>query len=284
MVDVGGKDLAYRGTGADRPRDIPLPPARAPLFRGLRLRKQWRYVGVWSETVSVCAARVRVGPVPQEFWGVWHRSADRLTEHTRLWAGRVDMTPGGILVRDRGARLDLTLDEDPRTAFEVVTPVGRGWTWTRKLAVRAYGSAVLGGLEVPIDGVALIDENAGYHPRLTHWWWSGGTAVLADGRVAVWNAIVGLNDTPPLIENTLWVDGQPEPIGPVTFAPDLSEVRFTDSSTLRFRPEAERASKVDLLVIRSAYRQPFGTFTGTLPGGLVVKQGFGVMEDHRAVW
>jgi hypothetical protein len=38
------------------------------------------------------------------------------------------------------------------------------------------------------------------------------------------------------------------------------------------------------LVIRSAYRQPFGTFTGTLPGGLGVDCGYGVMEDHRAVW
>jgi hypothetical protein len=274
----------YRGTGADRPTGIPLPPARAPLFRGFRLRKSWRYVGVWSETVSLCAARVRVGPVPQEFWGVWDRSAGRLTEHTRLRAGRVDLTPGGIRVRDRGTELDVRLDEDPRTAFEVVTPVGRGWTWTRKLAIRASGSAVVDGVRLPVDGVALIDENDGYHPRLTHWWWSGGTAVLADGRVAVWNAIVGLNDTPPTIENTLWLDGVPQPIGPVTFGPDLSEVRFADGSALRFQQEAERASTVDLFVIRSAYRQPFGTFTGTLPGGLAVDRGYGVMEDHRALW
>ena len=41
---------------------------------------------------------------------------------------------------------------------------------------------------------------------------------------------------------------------------------------------------VDLFVIRSAYCQPFGTFTGTLPGGLVVERGYGVMEDHRALW
>ena len=208
----------------------------------------------------------------------------RLAEHTRLRAGRVDMTPGGIRVRDQGNELDIRLDEDPRTAIEVVTPVGRSWTWTRKLAVRAYGAALIGGVHLPIDGMALVDENDGYHPRLTHWWWSGGRAVLADGRIAVWNAIVGLNDTPPMIENTLWLDGAPQPIGPVTFAPDLSEVRFADGSALRFRPEAERASTVDLWVIRSAYRQPFGTFTGTLPGGLDVDCGYGVMEDHRAVW
>jgi hypothetical protein len=276
--------IAYRGSGADRPDSIPLPPARRPLFRGFRLHKSWRYVGIWSESVSVCAARVRVGPLAQEFWGVWDRSAGQLTEHTRLWAGRVDIRPGGIEVRDRGNRLDISLDEDPKTAFEVVTPTGRAWTWVRKLAVRAHGIAHVGGSEVPIDGMAVIEETDGYHPRLTHWWWSAGTVVLDDGRVAVWNVIVGLNDTLPHTENTLWIDGRPKQIGLVTFAPDLSEVRFDDGNSLRFTQEAERASTVDLFVIRSAYRQPFGSFTGTLPGGLVVDQGFGVMEDHRALW
>lgn len=48
------------------------------------------------------------------------------------------------------------------------------------------------------------------------------------------------------------------------FACDLSSVIFDDGSQLFFTQESERASAVDLLVIRSAYRQPFGTFTGTL--------------------
>jgi hypothetical protein len=53
---------------------------------------------------------------------------------------------------------------------------------------------------------------------------------------------------------------------------------------VRLTPESEPASLVDLIVIRSAYRQPFGTFTGTLPGGLEVLEGYGVMEDHGALW
>lgn len=187
-------------------------------------------------------------------------------------------------VRDRGAELDLVLAEDPATAFEVLTPVGRAWTWTRKQLVPARGSFRLDGREQVLEGVALVDDNDGYHPRLTQWWWSGGTAQVPDGRTVSWSVIVGLNDTLPDIENTLWVDGVPSALGPVAFAPDLSSVRFADGSALRFVQEAERAKAVDLLVIRSAYRQPFGTFTGTLPGGLEVAQGYGVMEQHRALW
>jgi hypothetical protein len=53
---------------------------------------------------------------------------------------------------------------------------------------------------------------------------------------------------------------------------------------LRFQEEAERATTIDFFVVRSAYRQPFGTFAGTLPGGLELAEAYGVMEDHRALW
>jgi hypothetical protein len=36
--------------------------------------------------------------------------------------------------------------------------------------------------------------------------------------------------------------------------------------------------------VRYSYRQPFGTFTGSLPGGLALAEGFGVMEHHDAHW
>jgi hypothetical protein len=34
----------------------------------------------------------------------------------------------------------------------------------------------------------------------------------------------------------------------------------------------------------SDYRQPFGTFTGELPGGFPLADGFGVMERHAVRW
>jgi hypothetical protein len=77
---------------------------------------------------------------------------------------------------------------------------------------------------------------------------------------------------------------QPQAIGLVSIAKDLTAITFDDGSALRFQEEAERATTIDFFVVRSAYRQPFGTFAGTLPGGLELAEGYGVMEDHRAVW
>jgi Protein of unknown function (DUF2804) len=68
-------------------------------------------------------------------------------------------------------------------------------------------------------------------------------------------------------------------VGPCAFAPDLSAV-----DALRFHPEAERRHRQNLLLVRSSYRQPFGTFSGVLPGGTRVAEGYGVMEAHDVWW
>jgi hypothetical protein len=68
-------------------------------------------------------------------------------------------------------------------------------------------------------------------------------------------------------------------VGPVEFADDLSSV-----GDLAFTPWAERVHRANLLVLRTRYRAPFGTFKGELPGGLRLAEGYGVMEDHDAHW
>jgi hypothetical protein len=68
---------------------------------------------------------------------------------------------------------------------------------------------------------------------------------------------------------------------PVAFTPALDAV-----GDLRFAAEAQRARHDRALfgLIESEYRQPFGTFSGTLPGGVALAEGYGVMERHRARW
>ena len=80
-------------------------------------------------------------------------------------------------------------------------------------------------------------------------------------------------------ERTVWVDGQPYEPSPQPFAAHLRGV-----GGLHFNPEAERAQRQNLLLVRSRYRQPFGTVSGVLPDGTALRTGFGVMEDHDVWW
>ena len=76
----------------------------------------------------------------------------------------------------------------------------------------------------------------------------------------------------------------PVEVGPAAhFADDLSAVATDDGVDLRFAAEAVRERRENLLLVRSAYRQPFGTFSGALPGPggpLTLAEGWGVMEQH----
>ncbi len=274
----------YRGDGSDRPTDVPLPPARLPMLRAWRLRKQWRYLSIWSEAVSICAAHVSAGPVTQEFWAVWDRTTGTLHERTRPRPTVVSLSQGRLDVRDDNVTIDITLDENNGSAIEVVVPDGNAYGWTRKQCVRAHGTVRLGDRTIAVEATALIDENAGYYPRRTHWRWSGGAGRDTQGRAVAWSVIVGINAPPKQSERTVWIDGVPHEVGPVAFAEDLSFVAFNDGALLHFTEEAVRERDENHLLIRSRYRQPFGTFSGTLPDGIAIEQAFGVMEHHEAAW
>ena len=53
---------------------------------------------------------------------------------------------------------------------------------------------------------------------------------------------------------------------------------------LRFEEWSAREDHTNLLLFRSDYRQPFGTFSGRLPGGPELSEGYGVMESHEVFW
>jgi hypothetical protein len=98
-----------------------------------------------------------------------------------------------------------------------------------------------------------------------------------------WNLVSGVNDPPRGSERTIWVDGEPSEPDPVTFE-NLDAIVFEDGSRLRFAAECERRKEERRPLVRYTYRQPFGVFSGSLPGGIELAQGLGVMEFHDAHW
>jgi hypothetical protein len=205
-------------------------------------------------------------------------------QELQLEAGLLGGRPGGVLISDDGVELNLQLEE--QSGIQARCPHGRGEVWTRKQAgLRAYGTLSLdGGPAREVDALAVIDDTAGYHERVTEWRWSAGVGQASDGTALAWNLVNGVNDPPQGSERAVWVDGAPHEVMPVAFATDLSTIHCEDGSELRFHALAERARRENLLIVSSDYRAPFGRFAGTLPGGVELAIGLGVMEHHRARW
>jgi Protein of unknown function (DUF2804) len=264
------------------------------LFDYARPLKRWRWVGIFSEQLMLCAAQVQIGPGRQTFWAMSPPGGGAMRERTRLMPrrGEVELThgtpdgavPGALRIRDRGVVLEISLTEQP--GFQARCPNGRSEAWTRKQAgIKAEGTLRIdGGTEIAVNALAVIDDSAGYHARVTEWRWSAGVGSGPDGAPLAWNLVSGINDPLRGSERAIWQDGLPSEAPPVLFADDLSSIRSRDGSKLDFTSVAERSRHDNLLLLSSDYRAPFGRFEGTLPGGVELASGLGVMEHHRARW
>jgi uncharacterized protein DUF2804 len=273
------------------------PPSITPkLFQGTRPLKRWRYVGIFGEELMACVALVQIGPARQSFWALHLDGETELRERTRLLPRRGELRlthgshredpplPAAVLLRDRGVVLELELEEQP--GIQARCPHGAGEVWTRKQAgVRAHGTLALdGGPPRAIEALAVIDDTIGHHARETEWRWSAGVGAGPTGVALAWNLVSGINDPPRGSERAVWVAGEPHEVAAVSFAEDLARIDCADGSRLEFHAEAERSRHENLLIVRSDYRAPFGSFSGTLPGGIALARGLGVVEHHRARW
>jgi hypothetical protein len=249
------------------------------MWRGTRPLKRWRYVGVFCDEVMLCAGVAQVGPLRQRFWAV--------AEPGRPITGRTTIGPGGVQVDDshvtvngRDVRIDVALDEGAG-----IETRHRDDVWTRKQAdVPAQGEIRLGSRMYSFTCRAVIDDTAGYHPRHTSWTWSAGVGTGTGGESVGWNLVTGVNDSEHGSERAIWIDGEPFEPGPVSFSDDLARIEFSEGGALDFSEWAARVDSTNVLLVRSRYRQPFGTFTGSFPRGVQLQRGYGVVEVHDAHW
>ena len=245
--------------------------------------KRWRYVGAYSPELMVCVCEVRVGPIPQRWWAVAEPRRPVVTR-TTLGTGGVSLDGSRARVEADGVLIDLRCDEDG--GVESIHPSGAaGYVWTRKQAgIPVRGIVEVDGRRHELDCLGVIDDTAGYHQRHTSWRWCAGVGHTTGGEPVGWNLVTGVNDPPKGSERAVWIGGEDFEPGPVEIAEDLSEVRFAEGGALSFEAWSERAERTNLLLVRSSYRQPFGSFSGELPGGHVLSDGLGVMEWHEVAW
>ena len=300
--------LPWRGPGPGRPA-LPLPPDEMPLRRGGRWRKRWRYVGAYCDELLLCAARVQVGKLGQTFWAIWDREGRQMWEHTRprfpgargeAWTekpsgaqGIVDYAPDeglGGADRGRGPRMAScgpSCASAAAAGWSPSAPAARASTCGRESGptFRCECDVRIGERRWRVKARGVEDESAGYHPHHTVWSWSAGVGVATDGRSVGWNLVSGINDPPERSERAIWVDGEP------SRARRRSASRASTrspSTTARGSGSAASASgdgeENRLLVALQPTASRSAAFTGTLPGGLELDAGLGVMEHHDAHW
>jgi Protein of unknown function (DUF2804) len=280
--------IPWRGPGAGRP-SLPLPPSPMPLWRDGALRKRWRYVGVYSDVLMLCAARAEVGPTGQCFWAFWAPNRGLELDHTSLRPGSREVVLDGprVTIDAPGLYAEVLLEDS--APIEAICPSGDGggWGWTRKRAgitVSATVETPQGGFQIDRMPCGVDDESAGYQARHTSWRWSAGVARAKNHPWVGWNLVEGINDPAERSERAVWLDGQPYEPAPVTFE-GLDAIRFAEGSRLEFEPGAERSRDDNFLLVRSSYRHRFGRFSGTLDGvELLDGNAWGVMESHDALW
>ena len=144
--------------------------------------------------------------------------------------------------------------------------------------MRARGWIELDGGGASSTCAAIVDESAGYHARHTAWRWSAGVGTLASGEPVAWNLVDGIHDAPEASERTVWVAGEPREVAPV------GSTASTASPACASRPRPLARGARTSSCMRSDYEQPFGTFTGELPGAGPLAEGWGVMERHDVRW
>ena len=279
--------------------------------RKMRLKK-WHYFCLNHPLFYLCAAIADVGYMGNTFcYLVDRRSGCKFeTESLRPfgWGVRVGSS-STELSKTRGIRigfdhgrwlceLELHLQGKPLRAnmnFGSGAPMcllyplhrNRGAYTHKEVGNPCFGSVEWDGETFFVDeALGGLDYTHSYADRHTNWKWLFLTGRLVDGRA------FGLNLSELLYgsaENFLWLDQRLHSLGQVHFvSPKEGSWRITGERVqLDFQPLGKRQQDVNMLLVRSAFTQPYGEALGTLhcEGEVLgIASAFGVAEDHRAVW
>ncbi|MBI5845927.1 MAG: DUF2804 domain-containing protein [Deltaproteobacteria bacterium] len=154
-------------------------------------------------------------------------------------------------------------------------------------------------VEDPSQVTILYDWSGGYLRRETNWYWaafSGFGKNPSGAEIPVGANFAALTNEAFFSENAFWAGvGKRSRVSRVIFEFSAQEPYkpwhlWDEAGTvdLTFTPLGERSEKVNAVLLKTWFRQFFGSYSGTLtpPGGEPVKLDnvHGVSEFHRALW
>lgn len=266
--------------------------------------KAWQFVALASEGAFVSAAIAHLGYLGFVFAVAY----DRETTQTEAFQLVIPLALGVKVAREAGAgRSELfppwgvmRIDPAPRTlqlnlpifraeaALDAVEPWRVEWpigSHGRNRTHKEMGFACRGRLylrdrSLSLDGFGLMDWTRGSPARETAWRWAAGVGRAGD-RLIAWNLRTGFDD-PAQVENAIWIDGVPQAAGRARLEPGPAWTVSAGGLELAFDSHGERHEDLNLGIIASRYRQPWGRFHGQFEG--VPLEGYGVVEEHWARW
>ncbi|MBU4217474.1 MAG: DUF2804 domain-containing protein [Actinobacteria bacterium] len=238
---------------------------------------------------------------------LWHGECYfRHIRYMMEFENRLDCNLHRIRVDIRGTRkkprveadIYLLEDIDRVEPLVVVSPVSENRPlYTHKVACPVEGVVKLGGERIVLDPenvVGLMDVQKTYYPYHTFWKWATFGGYDRQGRMIAMNACRNfISDDEKYNENCTWVDGRITLLPAARFDFDENalmdpwSVVTTDGGLdVTFQPSGERHGKTNIGVVMSNFHQPFGEFTGKMPGPdsekIDIDGVFGLCEHHLA--
>ena len=275
-------------------------------------RKAWIYLGIFSRDFYAGMAIVDAGFLSTAFSYVYipaekYFIEDKITQPmgfgrdfdatlSDTWRlGRYEILPAAdkIVVNIRG-QYDLTATFWLKgNVLSTIAPVeGRPFNFTYKeMALACEGEFIGDGRRQKFSGESgILDYTKGYPPRRTEWNWLSMVGKTESGKQLAVNLVDKFNEG---IENALWLGGEPHSLGSAHFhyirpaEKSIWRILTRDNAfEARFRPFGARHEDLNAGFLKSRFVQAYGTFDGQIKIGDVSEKftGFGVTEDHLAVW
>lgn len=194
---------------------------------------------------------------------------------------------------------------DVQTPLRVLNPSEPfRFTFTEKAApiLCESASVTLDGRELvedPSRVTVLYDWSGGFLRRETNWFWaafSGFGKTASGAEIPAGANFAALTNEAYFSENAFWTGvGNRSRVSRVIFDFTAQDPyrpwRLWDEAgtvDLVFTPQGERAEKINAVLLKTWFRQFFGSYSGTLspPGGepVTLDGVHGVSEFHRALW
>ncbi len=278
-------------------------------------RKSWIFAGAYSAEIYVGFAIVDAGFLGKAFCYVYFPQSGQILEHgtdrpfafssdfnadlNSHWKlGRYEIYSQGdeMYFKFTGKKFSLNMqcrNNDNGLSFLCPSSGGKRpfhFTYKNLLLPTKINLTANGQNKEYRDLYAGLDFSKGYPPKHTNWNWTSFTGILEDGTPVGINVVDQFNKN---MENVIWIDKERILIGDVNYSyskpAEKSEWRVRSENgnlELTMIPKGNRKEHINLKLLKSKFIQVFGTIEGRINHNGVWKNltGYGVMEEHEAIW